>query len=175
MREGLEISRKGLPSLWYVLHPDLAQRDGEGLMESFTCVQGQGEGSKGPPVLIPISEGIPQDVLESFGVQESQDALQDLHLAPNWEQLTPLFSGEMREFLPAHLGDLDWSSRERSLVGQLVQSWVSGFAIHLTIGLSETEGDAFLGALEVDRMEGAPVVKMEGDMEVVEAEFECRG
>ena len=58
--------------------------------------------------------------------------------------------------------------------GRLVQSWVSGFAIHLRIGLSETEGDAFLGALEVDRMEDAPVVEMEGDMEVVDAEFKCR-
>ena len=107
-------------------------------------------------------------------VQESQEGLQDLHLAPDWEQLTPLFSGEMREFLPARLGDLDWSSRERSLSGCLVQSWVSGFAIHLRIGLSEVEGDAFLGALEVNRMEDCPVVEMEGDMEVVDAEFECR-
>ena len=80
----------------------------------------------------------------------------------------------MREFLPACLGDLDWSSRERSLSGRLVQSLVSGFAIHLRIGLSEIEGDAFLGALGVDRMEDALVVEMEGDMEVVDAEFECR-
>ena len=108
------------------------------------------------------------------GVQESQEGLQDLHLAPDWEQSTPLFSGEMREFLPAHLGDLDWSSRERSLSGHLVQSWVSGFVIHLRIGLSEVEGDAFLRALEVDRMEDHPVVEMEGDMEVVGTEFECR-
>src|SRR6202000_1137061 len=98
-------------------------------MESIGCIQGQGEGSRGPPVLIPISEGIPQDVLESFGVQESQEGLQHLHLTPDWEQSMPLFSGEMREFLPARLGDLDWSSRERSLSGRLVQSWVSGFAI----------------------------------------------
>ena len=55
-----------------------------------------------------------------------------------------------------------------------MQSLVSGFAIHLRIGLSEEEGDAFLGALGVNRMEEAPVVKMEGDMEVVDAEFECR-
>ena len=94
--------------------------------------------------------------------------------APDWEQLTPLFSGEMRDFLPAHLSNLDWSSRERSFSGCLVQSWVSGFAIHLRIGLSEVEGDAFLGALEVDRMEDHPVVEMEGDMEVLDAEFECR-
>ena len=80
----------------------------------------------------------------------------------------------MREFLPSHLGDLDWSSRERSLSGRLVQSLVSGFAIHLRIGLSEEEGDSFLGALGVDKMEDALVVEMEGDMEVVDAEFECR-
>ena len=143
-------------------------------MGSIVCVQGQAEGHKEQLVLVPISEGIPQDVLESFGVQEGQEDLQGLHLAPDWEQSTPLFSGEMREFLPACLGDLDWSSRERSLSGHLVQSLVSGFAIHLRIGLSEIEGDAFLGALGVDRMEDAPVVEMEGDMEVVNTEFECR-
>ena len=143
-------------------------------MGSIACIQGQGEGSRGPPVLIPISEGIPQDVLESFGVLESQENLQDLHLAPEWEQSTLLFSGEMREFLPVRLGDLDWSSRERSLSGHVVQSLVSGFAIHLRIGLSEEEGDAFLGALGVDKMEDALMVEMEGDMEVVDAEFECR-
>ena len=54
-----------------------------------------------------------------------------------------------------------------------MQSLVSGFAIHL-IGLSEEEGDAFLGALGVDKMEEAPVVEMEGDMEVVDTEFKCR-
>ena len=174
MRGELEISRKDLLSLWYILHPDLVQRGGEGSMGSIVCIQGQGEGSRGPPVLVPISEGIPQDVLESFGVQESQESLQGLHLTPEWEQLTPLFFGEMREFLPTCLGDLDWSSGERSLSGCLVQSLVSGFAIHLRIGLSESEGDSFLGALGVDRMEEALVVKMEGDMEVVDAEFECK-
>ena len=143
-------------------------------MESIVCVQGQAEGHREELVLVPISEGIPQDVLESFGVQGSQEGLQDLHLAPDWEQSTPLFSGEMREFLPARLGDLDWSSRERSLSGHLVQSLVSGFAIHLRIGLSEEEGDTFLGALGVNRMEEALVIEMEGDMEVVDAEFECR-
>ena len=143
-------------------------------MGSIACVQGQGEGSRGPLVLILISEGIPQDILESFGVQESQEDLQGLHLTLDWEQLTPLFSEEMREFLPARLGDLEWSSRERSLSGRLVQSLVSGFAIHLRIGLSEVEGDAFLGDLGVDRMEDHPVVEMEGDTEVVDAEVECR-
>src|ERR1700743_1181770 len=121
-------------------------------MGSITCVQGQGEGIREPLILVPISEGIPQDVQKSFGVQENQEELQNL-LVSNWEQSTPLFSGEMREFLPARLGDLDWSSRGRSLSGRLVQSWVSGFVIHLRIGQSETKGDAFLGALEVDRME----------------------
>ena len=80
----------------------------------------------------------------------------------------------MREFLLSRLGDLDWSSGERSLSGRLVQSLESGFVIYLRIGLSEEEGDAFLGALGVDKMEEAPVVEMEGDMEVVDAEFECR-
>ena len=143
-------------------------------MESIGCVQGQAEGSREPLVLIPISEGIPQDSLESFRVQENQEDLQPLHLAPDWEQLTPLFSGEMREFLLTHLGNLDWSSRERSLSGHRVENLVSGFAIHLIIDLSEVEGDAFLGALGVDQMEECPVVEMEGDMEVVDAEFKCR-
>ena len=80
----------------------------------------------------------------------------------------------MREFLPACLGDLDWSSRERSLSGHLVQNLVSGYVIHLRIGLSELKGDAFMGALGVDRMEDCPVVETEGDMEVVDAEFKCR-
>src|ERR1700743_1861483 len=139
-------------------------------MGSIGCVQGQGEGSSGRPVLVPISEGIPLDVLESFGVQESLEDLQDVSLTPVLERSTPLFSGEMRGYLPG----LDWSSRERSLSGRLVQSLVSGFAIHLTVGLSEEEGDAFLGAVGVDRMEEAPVVEMDGDMEVVDADFECR-
>ena len=140
-------------------------------MGFIECIQGQAEGLREQLVLVPISEGIPQDVLESFGVQEDQEGL---HLAPEWEQSTQLYSGEMREFLPTCLGDLDWSSGERSLSGPLVQSLVSGFSIHLRIGLSEEEGDAFLGALGVNRMEEAPVVEMEGDMEVVDAEFECR-
>ena len=88
-------------------------------MESIGCVQGQGEGSRGRLVLVPISEGIPQDILESFGAQESQEGLQDLCLIPEVEQLTQLYSGEMREFLPSSLGDLDWSSGERSLSGRL--------------------------------------------------------
>ena len=65
-------------------------------------------------------------------------------------------------------------SKWRQVTGRLVQSLESGFAIHLRIGLSNDEGDAFLGALGVDRMEEVPVVEMEGDMEVVDTEFECR-
>ena len=137
-------------------------------MESIECVQDQAEGHREPPVLVPISEGIPQDVLESFGFQE------DLNQTLELEQLTQLYFGEMREFLPSHLGDLEWSSGERSLSGRLVQSLVSGFVIHLRIGLSEEEGDAFLEALGVDRMEEALVIEMEGDMEVIDAEFKCR-
>ena len=143
-------------------------------MVSIGCVQGQAEGLREQLILLPIFEGIPEDVLESFGVQESHEGLQGLHLAPDWEQSILLFSGEIREFLPGHLGNLDWSSRERSLSGHLVQSLVSGFVIHLRIGLSEVEGDAFLGALGVDRMEDHPVVEMEEDMEVADAKFECR-
>ena len=124
-------------------------------MGSTVCVQGQAEGSREQLVLVPISEGLPQDVLESFGVQEDQEGLEDLHPAPEWEQSTQLYSGEMREFLPSRLGDLDWSSGERSLSSCLVQSLVSGFAIHLRISLSEAERDVFLGALGVDRMEEA--------------------
>ena len=50
-------------------------------MESIRCIQGQAEGSREPLILVPISGGIPQDVLESFGVQESQEDVQPLHLA----------------------------------------------------------------------------------------------
>ena len=146
---------------------------GRDSMGSIVCVQGQAEGHREPLVLVPILEGIPQDILESFRVPESQ-GLQDLHLALAWEQSTPLFSGEMREFLPARLGNLDWSSRERSLSGCLVESLVSGFVIHVRVSLTEEEGDAFMGALGVDRMEYHPVVKMVGNMKVVDAEFECR-
>ena len=52
-----------------------------------------------------------------------------------------------------------------------MESLVSGYVIHLRVGLTEEEGDAFMG---VDRVEDCPVVEMVGDMEVVDAEFECR-
>ena len=51
-------------------------------MGSTICVQGQAEGLREQLVLVPISEGIPQDVLESFRVQEDQESLQYLHPAP---------------------------------------------------------------------------------------------
>ena len=70
-----------------------------------------------------------------------------------------------------HLGNLDLSPRERSLSGCLAESLVSGFAIHLRVSLTEEEGDTFMGAVGVDRMEDLPVVEIEGDMEVVDAEF----
>ena len=55
-------------------------------MGSTVCIQGQAKGLRGQPVLVPISEGIPQDVLESFGVQENQEDLQGHHLIPELEQ-----------------------------------------------------------------------------------------
>ena len=106
--------------------------------------------------------------------QENQKDVQPLHLAPSWEWSVPLFSGELANFLPVDLGSLGWSSMERSLSGCLVESLVSGFAIHLRVTLTEEEGEAFVGALRVNRMEDCPVVKMEGNMEVVDTEFKCR-
>src|SRR6202000_2847525 len=153
MKRGLESCRRVLLAQWCVLHLELGLSDGGDSMGSIACVQGQAEASSEPHVLVPILEGIPQDVLESFGVQESQESLEDVNLTPLLERLTPLFLGEMRGYLPG----LDWFSRERSLSGRLVQSLVSGFAIHLTVGLSEEEGDAVLGAVGVYRMEDAPV------------------
>ena len=54
-------------------------------MEFIECVQGQAKGLREQLVLVPTSEGSPQDVWESFGVQEDQESL---HLAPKWEQST---------------------------------------------------------------------------------------
>src|ERR1700743_1670293 len=110
--------RRVLQAQWCILHLELGLRNGGDSMGSIICVQGQAEGIREPLVLVPISEGIPQDVLESFGVQENQESLEDVNLTPVLERSTPLFSGEMRGYLPG----LDWSSRERSLSGRLVQS-----------------------------------------------------
>ena len=143
-------------------------------MGSIGWVQGQAEGIREQHVLIPISKGIPQDILETFRVQKSQADAHPPLLAPGWEQSHPLFPGELRGFLPVTLASLNLSSRARNLSGHLVESLVSGFAIHLRIGLTEEEGDSFMGALGVNRMEEHPVVKTEGEMEVVDEEFESR-
>ena len=45
--------------------------------------------------------------------------------------------------------------------------------IHLWVSLTDEEGEAFVGALGVDRME-EPAVEMEGDLEVVDAKFKTR-
>ena len=107
MRRGPESWEKVPLTRWYVLHLELDLSNGGGSMGSIVCVQGQAEGIRKQLVLVPISEGIPQDVLESFGVQESLEGLQDLRLIPEVEQSTQLYSGEMRAFLPSSLGDLD--------------------------------------------------------------------
>ena len=70
-------------------------------MGFIECAQGQAKGLREQLILIPISEGIPQDVLESFRVQESQGDLQGPCLFPQLEQSTQLYSEEMREFLPS--------------------------------------------------------------------------
>ena len=54
-------------------------------MASIGCVQGQAEGTRGSQDPGPTSGDLPQDVLQSFGVQESQGEDQPLHLAPSWE------------------------------------------------------------------------------------------
>src|ERR1700743_1219577 len=134
MKRGLESCRRVFLAQGCVPHLGLGLRDGADSMGFMACVTGQAEASRGPLVLVPISEGIPQDVLERFGVQGSQESLEDVNRTPLLERSTPLFSGEMRGYLPG----LDWSSRERSLSGRLVQSLVSGFAIHLTVGRKGT-------------------------------------
>ena len=58
-------------------------------------------------------------------------------------------------------------------------SYFWGKVLYLWHGLwicnpPEEEGESFKGVLEVDRMEEQPVVEMEGKIEVVDAEFECR-
>ena len=92
-------------------------------------------------------------MLQSFGVQESQEDNQPLHLAPSWEHFIPIFPEELRNHLLASLAKLDLTARERGLSGCLVESWVSGLAIHLRIGLTDEEGDALMGVLGVDEME----------------------
>src|SRR6202000_1980467 len=96
MRRGLGSCRRVLLAQWCVLHLELGLSSGGGSMGFIGCVQGQAEVNREPLVLVPISEGIPQDVLESFGVQGNQESLEDVNLTPLLERSTPLFSGEMR-------------------------------------------------------------------------------
>ena len=55
-----------------------------------------------------------------------------------------------------------------------MESLVYGFATHLRVSLTEEEGEDFMGALGIEKMEEQPVIEIEGDMEVVDAEFQCR-
>ena len=122
-------------------------------MEFTRCDQGQAKGLSEQHVLIPISEGIPQDILSSFGVQENQGEEQVPHLAPPWEIFFPMFPGELRRFLPSTLMEMDLQSRERNLSGCLVESWVSGFTINLKIELTDAEGKELMAVMGVDEME----------------------
>ena len=122
-------------------------------MGFIACIQGQAKGISAPHTLVPISKGIPQDILESFGVQENQEDTQHLHLAPPWEIFFPMFPGELRNYLPETLANLDLQSRERNLSGHLVESWISGFTIHLRIELTSAEGEALMEAMGVNEME----------------------
>ena len=67
-------------------------------MESIRCIQGQVEGSRGPPVLVPITEGISQDVLQSFMVQESQG--EDHPLCQEIGLVTVMFFFELFFYFP---------------------------------------------------------------------------
>src|ERR1700743_254337 len=96
MRRGLENCRRVLLAQWCVLLLELGLSNGGDSMGSTACVQGQAEASREAHALVSILEGFPQDVLESFGVQENQESLEDVNLTPVLEQSTPLFSGEMR-------------------------------------------------------------------------------
>ena len=73
-----------------------------------------------------------------------------------------------------NLSGLDWSSREKTLSQHLVESLACGFVICLWVNLTDEEGETFMRALGVKRMEEQPVIEMEGNMEVVDTVFECR-
>ena len=143
-------------------------------MGSTKCIQGQAEESREPLTLGPMSEELPQDILQCFRVQENLESSIPFLLSPPQNQLIPLFSRELAPFFPMGLGGLDWSSRQRILSGHLVESLAYGFSIHLRVNLTEEEGEAFMGALRVNRIEEQPVVEMEGNMEVVDVEPNCR-
>ena len=122
-------------------------------MGFIVCIQGQAKGSRERHALVPISKGIPQDVLSCFGVQESQGDEQPLHLALLWEIFFPVFLGELRHYVPSTLMDMDLQSRERNLSGHLMESWVSGFTINLRIELTDAEGKELMQVMAVDEME----------------------
>ena len=153
MRRGFEIFKKGLQTWWYTLHLKLAQISGGGSTESIVYVQGQAEGISRPHALVPIFKGIPQDVVSSFRVQESQGDEQALHLAPPWEIFFPMFPGELRCFLLSTLIEMDLQPREQNFSGHLVESWVSGFTINLKIELTDVEGEVLMEVMGVDEME----------------------
>ena len=81
MKGGLEICKRVLLAQWCILHLELDLSNGGDSMGSIACDQGQAEVSREPLALVPISEDLPQDVLESFGVQENQEG-QVLRLIP---------------------------------------------------------------------------------------------
>ena len=131
----------------------MAQINGGGSTVFTRCVQGQAEGLSERHALVPISEGIPQDVLSSFGVQENQEDEPVLHLALPWEIFFLMFPGELRHFLPSTLMEMDLQLWDRNLSGNVVESWVSGFMINLKIELTNAKGEELMVALGVDEME----------------------
>ena len=90
-------------------------------------------------------------------VQQSQGDEQPLHLALPWEIFFLMFPGELRNFLPATLAELDLSLRERNMSGHLVESWVSGFMIHLRIELTNEGGEALMEVMGLMRWSGSMV------------------
>ena len=174
MRGELGISRREALTLWYILYPELAERGGGNLMGFIGCIQGVAEGSRELLALNPTSKGAPQDILQLFKALENLGNNQPLPSPPQAEQSIPLFSGKLAPFLPVDPGSLDWSSRERTLSGHVVESLACEFVIHLRVSLTDEEGEAFMGVLDIDKIEEQPVVNMEGNMEVVDAGLKCR-
>ena len=82
-------------------------------------VQGQAKGLNEQHALVPISKGIPQDVLSSFRVQVNQGDEQVFHLAPPWEIFFPMFPGELRHFLPSTWMEIDLQLQDRNLSGNV--------------------------------------------------------
>ena len=118
-------------------------------------------------MLNPMAKESQPEVSMLSEVLETMEISNPLQSLPVVRQSISLFTGELALFLPVGLGGLGWSSRERFWLGHLIESWGSGFVIHLQVSLSDEEGEIFLRALGMDRVEDL-VVHMEGDMEVVE-------